>query len=105
MIIYHTTFHLSNEVYQEGFNYLRSSYIPDALRSGKLHHPRMMRVLDEDRDVNGVSLSVQFQVADTDVLEEWIQSEGVTLLNAMREAFKDEIVCFSTLLEELYLGG
>ena len=103
MVIFHTTFHLSNETYIRGLNYLKSTYIPDAVRSGILHSPRMMRVINEDADVNGVSLSVQFSVADMDVFEEWAGKEGVALQTAISEKFSDDITGFSTFLEEIDL--
>ena len=103
MIIFHTTFHLSNEVYLKGIDYLKSTYIPDAVRSGKLHSPRLMRVSNEDDDVNGISLSVQFSVADMDIFNEWVNKEGVLLQKAIVERFSDEIVGFSTFLEEIDL--
>ena len=103
MIIYHTTFHLSNEAYLKGVDYLKSIYIPGAVRSGKLHSPRMTRVLNEDADVNGVSLSVQFNVSDMNVFNEWVSKEGATLQKAMTDKFNDEIAGFSTFLEEIDL--
>ncbi len=101
MIIYHTTFHLSHEAFLRGLDFLKTTYIPKAVRSGKLHSPRMMRVLNEDEDVNGVSLSIQFHVEDTDILDEWVSQEGVILQKALAEEFRDEIVGFSTLLEDI----
>ena len=103
MIIYHTTYHLSNEVFMKGLDYLKAIYIPAATRSGKLFSPRMHRVLNEDPDVNGVSISIQFSAADINILNEWIYKEGVVLQKAMVEKFNDEVVCFSTLLEEIDL--
>lgn len=104
MILYHITFHLSNEVYLRGLQYLKSTYIPGAMRTGLLHSPRMIRVLDENADVNGVSLSVQFRCTAYDDLDAWIHTEGISLLQAMRELFGDEIVAFSTLLDEVDLS-
>ena len=103
MVIFNTTFHLSNEVYLRGLDYLRTIYIPQVMRSGKLHSPRMMRVVDESDDVKGVSLSVQFSVADMDVFEEWAYKEGAALQKAIIERFNAEVVCFSTILEEIEL--
>ena len=102
MIIYHTTFHLSDDIYPEGLDYLKTVYIPAAMRSGKLHTPRMLQVLDEEREVNGVSLSVQFSVSGKDVFDEWIKKEGIALHTSLRERFCDEITGFATLLEEIF---
>jgi len=103
MVIFHTTFHLSGESFLKGLDYLKSTYIPGAVCSGKLHSPRIMRVLNEDSDVNGISLSVQFSVADMDVFGEWHRKEGIELQKSLTEKFNDEIVGFSTLLEEIEL--
>ena len=103
MIIFHTTFHLSGEVFLRGLDYLKSDYIPAAVRSGKLCNPRMMRVINEDADVNGISLSVQFSVADMDVFNDWVSQEGVALQRAIAKKFSDEVVGFSTFLEEIDL--
>ena len=103
MVIFNTTFHLSNEIYLRGLEYLKSTYIPDALRNGMLHSPRIMRVIDEDADSNGVSLSVQFSVADMDIFEEWAVKEGAALQLTISEIFNDEITGFSTFLEEIDL--
>ena len=103
MIIYHTTFHLSNEVFLRGLDYLKSIYIPGAVRSGMLNNPRMMRVINEDADVNGVSLSIQFNVADMDVFNKWVRKEGVAMQKALAEKFSDEVAGFSTFLEEIDL--
>ena len=103
MIIFNTTFHLSNEIYLKGIDYLISTYIPKAVRSGILHSPRMMRVLDENADVNGVNLAVQFSVADIDAIEEWVGEDGAAIQKSMVERFNDEIVGFSTFMEEIEL--
>jgi hypothetical protein len=102
MITYYTTFHLSDEIYQKGLDYLKTVYIPAATRSGKLHSPRIQRVLDEDNETGGISLSVQFSVAGKDVLDEWINKEGFALYKSTIEKFCDEMVGYSTLLEEIY---
>jgi hypothetical protein len=103
MIIYHTTYHLTNEAYPKGLDFFKSELIPAAMRSGKLYNPRIMRVLNEDADVNGVSLSIQFSVENMSALDEWMAEEGKTLYKTMTEMFSDEIVSFSTLLEEIQL--
>ena len=103
MIIYHTTYHLTNEAYPKGLDFLKTELIPAAMHSGKLYNPRIMRVLNEEADVNGVSLSIQFSVESMSTLEEGMAEEGKTLYKTMTDLFSDEIVRFSTLLEEIKL--
>ena len=103
MIIYHTTYHLTNEVYTKGFDFFKTEYIPAVISSGKLYNPRIMRVLNEEADVNGVSLSIQFCVDSLSVLDEWMLEEGRVLQKTITDKFNDEVVGFSTLLEEIPL--
>jgi hypothetical protein len=103
MILYHITFHLSDEIYREGLTYLKTVYIPAVTRSGTLHSPRMQRVLDDENDGRGISLSVQFLVENTAILEDWMNREGFRLQEEMTEKFRDQILGFSTLLEVMEL--
>lgn len=64
MIIYHTTFHLSDEIYPEGLDCLKAIYIPAATCGSVLHSPKIQRILNEENE-DGGDLSVQFPVADT----------------------------------------
>jgi hypothetical protein len=68
-----------------------------------LHSPKMQRLLNEEKDGNGVSLAVQFLVEDTTRLEDWMNKEGTRLQRKMMEKFQDQIAGFSTLLEEIEL--
>lgn len=103
MIIYHTTFHLSDEIYLRGLDYLRTVYIPSVTRSEILHSPKMQRVLDKEGDGNGVSLSVQFYVENEEILEDWMYKEGIKLQEEMMEKFQDQLAGFTTLLEVIEL--
>ena len=102
MILFHTTFHVSNDIYEAGLSYFRTVYILAALRGGQLHAPRLQRVM-HDEEHEGISLSMQFQVADLHTLQDWMSREGTRLQQEIRTQFGDRIVGFSTLLEELDL--
>ncbi len=103
MLVFYTTFHLSEKFYDEGLKYLRTVYIPAAIRSGQLSSPRLQRVLGEVEGAEGISLSVQFSVSDEDTLHDWLADEGTVLHQALIAKFGHEMAGFSTLLEELDL--
>jgi hypothetical protein len=101
MIIYHTTFHISHDSYIEGLEFLKKTFIPAAVKSGIIHSPRIQKVLDDNED--GVSVSIQFKVADRDTLEGWFHKEGGRLHDDITNKYNDNILFFSTLLEEIDL--
>ena len=61
MIVYNTTFHVENDIQDEGLDYLKKQYIPKAMESGFLQRPCLRRVMQAETE-EGVSFSVQFHV-------------------------------------------
>lgn len=102
MIIYNTTFHIHQDILDECLAYLKSDYIPKAARSGILRTPRLRRVLQSANE-EGESYSIQFHTDDIDSLNRWIREEGAALQQALINRYREKIVGFSTLLEEITL--
>jgi hypothetical protein len=101
MIIYHTTFHVDEDVVAESIAFLKQIYIPKATQSGLLHSPALHRVLQEDEE--GASISVQFRVEDQKTLHRWMQHEGVGIQRELVARFGNKVAGFSTLLDEIKL--
>lgn len=100
MIVYNTTFHIDNEVVEEGVTYLKEVYLPRASASGFLQKPLLRKVL-HDSEEEGVNFSVQFHVKNVDTLNYWIETEGRLLHQDLVNRFGRKIAGFSTLLEEI----
>ena len=103
MIVYNTTFHIHKEILAECLAFLNSQYIPRAAESGLLHDPYLRRILNSDNE-EGESYSVQFHTQDTASLNKWLQQEGSALQQELIDRYKEKIVGFSTLLEEIALN-
>ncbi len=103
MIIYNTTFHIHKDILDECLEYLKTCYIPAASRSGMLREPRLRRVLRSENE-EGESFSLQFHARDIESLNEWIRMEGAALQQELIERYKEKLVGFSTLLEEMELS-
>lgn len=103
MIVYNTTFHIDNEVLDEGIAYLKEVYLPRASASGFLLNPLLRRVLHHDGD-EGVNYSVQFHVKNVDTLNFWLEGEGRVLHQELVDRFGRKIAGFTTLLEEIDWG-
>lgn len=104
MFVFYTTFHLSDKVYEEGLDYLRTVYVPTVMRGGQFSSPRLQRVVNETEGADGVSVSVQFGVSDEETLRAWMANEGAALHDALTAKFGCDMLGFSTLLEELDLA-
>lgn len=102
MIVYNTTFHIHKEILGECLDYLKTSYIPKAMNSGFLHNPYLRRILSSENE-EGESYSIQFHAKNIDTLNYWLQNEGAVLQQGLVKRFKERIVGFTTLLEEIDL--
>lgn len=102
MLIYNTTYHTETSCCQEFIDWLRSEYIPTALQRGELSEPRIARILSQERDA-GVSISLQFNVADLDMLSRWYEACGSVLIEAVQQKFGQRVAGFSTIMEQIDL--
>lgn len=102
MIIYNTTFHIHKEIVAECLEYLKSTYIPQAAASGILYEPCLRRIMQSQNE-DGESFSVQFSTQDMNTLNDWIRKEGAVLQQELVKRYKDKIVGFATLLEDIEL--
>jgi len=101
MIVYNTTFHIEDEILAESIEYLKSEYIPHAIKSGLLMQPVLRRVLQDVED--GTSLCVQFHVQNQETLHDWIRQDGIALQRKLTARFGNKMAGFSTLLDEIDL--
>lgn len=100
MIVYNTTFHIEHDILEQGLEYLKKRYIPDAIASGFLQRPGLLRVMHTEPG-EGISLSVQFHVKNVDTLNFWLENEGKLLHQDLVKRFGHKMAGFSTLLEEM----
>lgn len=104
MVIYHTTFHIDQEILDEVLAFFRHTFVPNAVASGVLHHPALQKVMnDEAGDEDGVSVCVQFRVANRDSLMQWLETTGIVVQKSLLDQFGSRVAGFSTLLEEIPL--
>ncbi|NDV69225.1 DUF4286 family protein [Dysgonomonas sp. 25] len=102
MIIFNTTFHLEDEIHDEGLAFLRQTYIPSAAGSGFLLQPRLARI-HRQHEEGGVSYSLQFHVKNVDVLNHWLTTDGHALQQQLAQRFGNKMLGFVTVLEEISL--
>ena len=103
MLIYNTTFCISDEILEDSIMFLKKVYIPQALVSGHLSEPRLALIHNQNEEA-GVSYSLQFKVDNIESLNSWLKADGTILHQKLADIFKGQMVGFNTLLEEIELG-
>lgn len=102
MFIFNTTFHIEDDIHDECLLYLKRDYIPFAIKSGVLSEPRLLLVQTQQHS-QGSSYSLQFRLKDIADFENWTITEGEILQGKIIAKFKDKVVGFITILEEIEL--
>ena len=101
MLIYNTTYLVSDKVYGVWFKWVKEYAIPYMTESGHLIQPQIAKVLLEDKSQEGISVTLQVKVRNNDILERWNAMYEAELHQNCFENFGTEVLFFSTVLEIL----
>jgi len=98
MLIFNTTFLVSDKVHGAWIKWVREQHIPFMLESELFTKPQVAKVLtNEEQD--GTSYSVQFHIADMKSLEQWNKQYGPMFQQNCSTTFGTEAIFFATVLE------
>ncbi|MBR6197598.1 MAG: DUF4286 family protein [Bacteroidaceae bacterium] len=101
MIIYNTTFQVEAQDAQNFVIFLHEVYVPAATESGELKNPRLTRILSH-KDEASECFSLQFELESSATLHKWHTATGAKLNDELVKTFKDKVVGFPTLMEEVF---
>ena len=100
MLIYNTTYHVTTADARNFVIWLNECYIPEIEHSGELKNPRILHILSHKED-DSECFSLQWEVEDSAALHRWHTRQGARLNEEMLKIFKDKVIGFPTLMEEI----
>lgn len=98
MIIFNTTYKVSNAVFNKWLQWVRENHIPLMTENDVFTKPQIARITGSE-DEHGTSFSVQFHIADVANLENWYHKNGSEFERSINTNFGTEVLHFSTILE------
>jgi hypothetical protein len=98
MLVYNTTYQVSNANARNFVIWINEVYIPKATDSEILKNPRLTRILSH-KDEESECFSLQFEVEDSTVLHRWHTNCGSSLNDELTKLFDGDVVGFPTLME------
>ena len=102
MVTINTTFHVEDKIEADFVAYMRNTYIAGAMTDKLLTNARLCKIHSQEIE-GGQTYSVQFTFNTLNDLETWDKSKGIKLNEELVLFFKDQVIGFSTLLEEIEL--
>ena len=101
MIIFNTTYHVSDSREREFIEWVKSSYIPKAVQCGTLTQPQFTLIMGREEGGDGNSYSLQFHAPSVDALEVWYRRTGAALVAEIERQFGTHVAGFSTLMQKI----
>lgn len=98
MLIFNTTYKVSTEQSENWLNWIKEHHIPFMMSTGEFSKPQTSKIVGSE-DNEGISYSVQFQIADMTALMQWHKENTSHFQNNCSAAFGNEVSFFSTVLE------
>lgn len=99
MLIVNTTYQVAETSEISWITWVKTTYIPAVTKSAQLVNPRLFRLL-VDEEPGTKHYALQFEVADATILEAWFECDGKALQHSMGAAFSDQVLGFTTLMED-----
>ena len=98
MLIFNTTYLVSDKVHGVWLKWIREQHIPFMLNSTYFTHPQVARIISSDKQ-DGTSFSVQFLISNMRTLKMWNQQFSSAFQENCSQQFGAEVLFFTTVLE------
>ncbi|HLP04066.1 MAG TPA: DUF4286 family protein [Paludibacter sp.] len=98
MLIYNTTYLVSDQEHNNFLKWIREEHIPFMLESTYFSKPQMTRIITGSEQ-EGTSFSVQFHVNNLQTLKLWNQKYSTLFQENCSKKFGTEVLFFTTIME------
>ncbi|MBN1462632.1 MAG: DUF4286 family protein [Paludibacteraceae bacterium] len=98
MIIYNTTYLVSDKVYRSFLKWITTKHIPQQLESGYFKNPRICKVLTDEKQ-DGTSVSIQLEAENVEAVTTWNEKHGDLFKMEISSLFSEEVLYFCTNME------
>ncbi len=97
MYIYNITFNVDKEIEKDWLQFIKETFIPKMLKSGLLQNAITSKIMVDE--AQGNSFSIQFQAANKQDLDTFVQNELYPILNELHLRYSPKMVYFATELD------
>jgi hypothetical protein len=99
MIVYNVTCHISSDMEAEWLDWMRSEHLPEVMATGCFLEVKMMRLLTQANDDEGVNIAVQYTAKTMADYEHYRETHAPGLQAKTREKYGERVLAYRSLLE------
>lgn len=101
MIIYNVTVNVEKEIANEWLQWMKGIHIPNVLKTDCFTSYKILKMLNEHTDVEGLTYAVQYFATDIKIINTYFSQFAPKLQNEVFKKYGERVVAFRTLLEEV----
>lgn len=98
MILYNVTIKVECEIADEWTVWMKNEHIPDLMNTGLFTGYRLSRLLEQD-EVEGITYSAQYELADIEHYNTYIDTHAQTMREKAFARFGGRFVAFRSVME------
>lgn len=99
MVVYNVTCHISSDMEAEWLNWMRGEHLPEVMATGCFLDVKIMRLLTQADDDEGVNIAVQYTALSMVDYEHYRDNFAPALQAKTREKYGDSVLAYRSLLE------
>jgi hypothetical protein len=80
---------------------MKNEHIPEVMATGHFSYHRVLRLLNDDPDVTGISYAIQYEAANLSELENYLNNHAIALRQKHMLRFGTKTIAFRSVLEEV----
>ena len=101
MIVYNVTCHLATDLESAWLEWMRGEHIPEVMATGCFLDVKIMRLLVNAQDDEGVNIAIQYTAQDMAAYERYQDDFAPAMQAKTRERYGEQVLAYRSLLEVL----
>lgn len=99
MIVYNVTCHISSDMEAAWLEWMQNEHLPEVMSTGCFVGVKMMRLLTQATDDEGVNIAVQYTAQSMEDYERYRDTHAPALQAKTREKYGERVLAYRSLLE------
>jgi hypothetical protein len=99
MIVYNVTCNVEKPMADEWLNWMKTVHIPEVMATGCFSEFKILRLINQDGDDQGVNYAIQYTCDSEKTLEHYRATFGPSLMAKTWERYGERVVAYRSVLE------
>lgn len=99
MIIYNVTCNMHLSIAAEWLEWMKNEHLPEVMATGCFTEYKILRLLNNDSDDDGVNYAIQYTCESTETLERYRRDFGPALMQKTANKYGESVLAYRSVLE------